>query len=429
MRLLLKGGRVIDPAQNYDARSDVLVGNGRIVRVAPDIAAGDAQVVDVSGKVVVPGLIDMHVHLREPGLEAKEDIATGTRAAAMGGFTAVACMPNTRPVIDNAAGIAFILARAAQTGAVKVYPVGSVTKGSEGRELAEIGDMRQAGAVAVSDDGNPIANAGVMRRALEYAWMFAMPVIAHCEDRDLVGDGVMHEGFMSTVLGLKGIPALAEEVMVARDIRLAAYTGAHVHIAHISTAGSVALVREAKQRGINVTAEVTPHHFTLTDAALRGYDPNTKVNPPLRTDADVAAVKEALRDGTIDCIATDHAPHAFEEKDVEFNYAPFGISGLETAVSLVLDQLVRPGILNLPEAIAKLTVNPAQILGLQAGTLREGATADITVLDLDAVWVVDTSRFQSKGKNSPFHRRRLTGKPYLTMVEGKIVMHEGRLWR
>ncbi|HWI55303.1 MAG TPA: dihydroorotase, partial [Desulfobacteria bacterium] len=345
MRLLIRGGRVIDPANEFSDIADVLVENGKIKDIGLNLNAAEAEIIDAGGKLVVPGLIDMHVHLREPGLEAKETIATGTRAAAMGGFTGVACMPNTKPVIDNQALVEFIKSRAASAGVVNVFPIGAITKGSDGNELAEIGDMKMAGAAAISDDGHPVMNAQLMRLAMQYAKMFDMTVVSHCEDINLVADGVMNEGYYSTIFGLKGINRLAEELMVAREIMLAELTGARVHIAHISTAGSVELVRQAKRKGLKVTAEATPHHFSLTDEAVGSYDTNTKVNPPLRGEDDVKAVKEGLRDGTIDVIATDHAPHAQEEKDVEYNYAPFGMVGLETAVGLAFRELVEPGIL------------------------------------------------------------------------------------
>lgn len=449
--LLIKGGRIIDPAGERDIVGDVLVVNGRIARVGPvgddrpminegqtgvenQIGDGAAafEIIDAGGKLVVPGLIDMHVHLREPGLEAKETIATGTAAAARGGFASVACMPNTKPVVDNQTVVEFIRTRAAQTGLVNVFPIGAITKGSEGKELAEIGDMAANGIVAISDDGKPVANAEIMRLALEYAKMFGLTVISHCEDPNLANEGVMHEGYQSTVLGLKGIPEAAEEIMVAREVLLSEQTGCPVHIAHVSTAGSVRIVREAKARGVKVTAEATPHHFTLTDEAVRGYNTATKVNPPLRTAADVEAIKAGLKDGTIDVIATDHAPHAPEEKDVEYIYAPFGMVGLETALPLVLEQLVRPGVLTLTEAIAKLTINPARILGLDKeapglakGRLIPGADADITIIDPEAEEVLEAAAMAGKSKNTPFLGRRLQGLAAATIVGGKVVYQRG----
>ncbi|PKM81693.1 MAG: dihydroorotase [Firmicutes bacterium HGW-Firmicutes-14] len=433
MKLLIKGGRVVDPAAGINGENDILVEDGKISAVGNNLSvsgtAGGAETIDAAGKLVLPGLIDMHVHLREPGFEAKETIATGTRAAAMGGFTGVACMPNTNPVIDSRALVEFINSRAASEGLVNVYPIGAVTKGSKGEELAEIGDMKLAGAVGISDDGHPVMNAQLMRLAMEYAGMFGLPVISHCEDLNLVADGVMHEGYQSTVYGLKGITRAAEETMVARDIILAELTGARLHIAHISTAGSVDLVRMAKKRGLNITAEATPHHFSLTDEAVGNYDTATKVNPPLRGEEDVEAVREGLRDGTIDVIATDHAPHAVEEKDVEFNYAPFGIVGLETAVGLSFRELVEPGILTVEDLVMKMSVNPARILGLVKGTLKPGADADITIIDPDLKEKVDISRFETKGKNSPFGGWELKGLPVATIVGGRVVMRDRRLWQ
>ncbi|MBO8136557.1 MAG: dihydroorotase [Desulfotomaculum sp.] len=406
---------------------DILVENGVITGIGPGLEAAGARVIEADGKYVCPGLIDMHVHLREPGFEHKESIATGTRAAARGGFTAVACMPNTKPVADNAAVVRFILERAAAEGVVNVYPIAAITKGSKGEEITEMADLKEAGAVAVSDDGLPVQDAGVMRRAMQYAAMLQLPVIPHCENKSLAADGVMHEGFQSTVLGLPGIPAAAEEVMVARDIILAENTGCHVHIAHISTAGSVELVRQAKKKGVKVTCEVTPHHFTLTHEMVNGYNTNTKVNPPLRTREDVEAVKEGLADGTIDVIATDHAPHTVEEKNVEYQYAPFGLVGLETAVGLVFTELVETGVLTVPQAIAKLTINPARVLAVPGGRLDVGERADITIIDPQAGEIINPDDFASKGRNTPFTGRRLKGLPVMTVVNGKIVMEDRRL--
>jgi dihydroorotase len=427
--LLIKGGRIIDPAGAMDVVGDVLVEAGIITQLGPQLKQTTTmEVIDATGKLVVPGLIDMHVHLREPGLEAKETIASGTRAAARGGFTSVACMPNTIPPVDNQAVVEFIKTRAAQTGVVNVFPIGNITKGAQGKELAEIGDMKQVGIVALSDDGKPVVSGEIMLLAMEYAKMFGLTIISHCEDPDLAADGVMHEGYWSTVLGLKGIPAAAEEVMVARDIILAEKSGCPVHIAHVSTAGSVRLLREAKARGVQVTAEATPHHFTLTHEAVQEYNTNTKVNPPLRTPEDVAAIKAGLQDGTIEVIATDHAPHAPEEKDVEFAYAPFGLVGLETALPLVIRELVEPGILSLSAAIAKLTINPARILGLNQNTpglnkgqLTPGADADITIIDPEATEVLASSNMAGKSKNTPFLGWQLQGLPVATIVGGKVV--------
>ncbi|SHE34997.1 dihydroorotase [Desulforamulus putei] len=426
MRFLIKGGTIVDPVAETLTESDVLVANGLIVETGKELKDPEAAVIDATGRYVCPGLLDMHVHLREPGYEYKEDIQSGTRAAAMGGFTAVACMPNTNPVADNAAVISFIKQKA-RHAAVGVYPIGALTKGSQGKELTEMADLKAAGAVALSDDGQPVMDAGTMYRVMQYAAMLGLTVISHCEDLSLAAGGQMHEGAVSTMLGLKGIPAAAEEVMVARDILLAEATGCRLHLAHISTEGSVRLIREAKARGIKVTAEVTPHHFTLTDEAVQGFNTNAKVNPPLRRQADVEAVKEGLRDGTIDVIATDHAPHAYYEKDVEFQYAPNGLVGLETAVGLVFTRLVQPGILTVPQAVAKLSWHPRQVLGLPGGRLTPGAVADITVIDPNLSEVVDPAKLQSKSKNTPFARWKLTGLPVMTMVNGNIVMQERRL--
>ncbi|MBF7082252.1 dihydroorotase [Desulfallas sp. Bu1-1] len=418
MKMIIKGGRVLDPASGRDEVTDLYICDG-LISDKFEADAGTA-IVDASGQLVMPGLIDMHVHLREPGYEYKETIATGTAAAVRGGFTGVACMPNTNPVADNRYVVEFIRKRAAEAGQAGVYPVGAITRGSRGKEMAELADMRDAGAVAFSDDGHPVMEAGTMRLAMQYCKMLGAVIISHCEDKTLAAGGVMHEGYYSTILGLKGIPASAEEIMVSREIILAAETGCPVHIAHISTAGSVALVREAKKRGIPVTAEATPHHFTLTDRAVAGYNTAAKVNPPLRGEADVQAVREGLADNTIDAIATDHAPHAFDEKNVEFDLAPFGMVGLETAVGLVWTELVHTGILTPLQAAAKLSLNPARILGLKRGTLAMGTAADITIIDPGLEETVDPEKFTSKGKNTPFAGRRLKGLPVMTIVAGEI---------
>ncbi len=423
MKLIIKGGRLVDPASGRDETADVYVRDGIIcARFAPD---GNTEIIDAAGKLVAPGFIDMHVHLREPGYEAKETIATGTAAAARGGYTGVACMPNTNPVADNRFIIEFTRKRAAEEGRVNVYPIGAITRGSRGEELAEMGDMRDAGAVAFSDDGRPVSDAGLMRRAMQYCKMLGASVISHCEDQTLAAGGVMHEGYTSTILGLKGIPASAEEVMVARDIILAAETGCPLHIAHISTARSVALVREAKKRGYSVTAEATPHHFTLTDRAVAMYDTVAKVNPPLRGEEDVQAVREGLADGTIDVIATDHAPHTFDEKNVEFDLAPFGLVGLETAVGLVWTELVHTGILTPLQAVAKLSRHPARILGVDRGTLAEGSMADITIIDPVLTQTVDPEKFAGKGKNTPFAGRTLKGLPVIIIRSGQKAFQHG----
>jgi dihydroorotase len=420
--LLLRGGRVVDPANSVDAVHDLLIQDGKVARLGARLAApSDATVVDVSGKLVCPGLIDMHVHLREPGHEYKETVATGTRAAAAGGFTAVCCMANTSPVNDNRSITDYILAKAAREGIVRVYPIGAVTRGLEGKELAELAELAEAGCVGFSDDGKCVMNAELYRRAMEYTLPFAAPVISHAEDHHLSRGGAMHEGVVSTELGLPGIPSAAEDVMVARDIVLAELTGAHVHIAHLSTAGAVRLVREGKARGVRVTAEVTPHHLLLTDEAVRGWDVNTKMAPPLRTKRDTEALLEALVDGTIDCVATDHAPHAVADKEGEFDRAANGIVGLETAVTLLYDRLVRPGLLPLATLVARLSRDPARLLGLPGGTLSVGATADVTLIDPEASLTIEPSRFASKSRNTPFGGWLTTGRPWKTIVGGRIV--------
>lgn len=432
--LLLKGARIVDPSQKLDGNRDLLVENGKIAAIGTDIGPGHAgssgekgsgtKILDVGGKVVVPGLIDMHTHLREPGYEYKETIRTGSRAAVMGGFTAIACMPNTEPVNDNRSVTEFILRRAKECDLARVYPVAAISKGSAGHILAELGDLRDAGAVAYSDDGNPVMNSRLMRKALEYAASLGVVVISHCEDLTISKGGLMNESFVSTELGLRGMPAVAEDIMVARDIALAEYTGTPVHIAHVSTAGAVRLVRDAKERGVKVTAETAPHYFTLTEEALRSYDTNAKVNPPLRGFRDVEAVKAGLRDGTIDVIASDHAPQSVIEKDVEFENAANGMVGLETSLGLSL-RLVEENLLSLSDLVMKMSVNPAAILRLSGGSLRVGADADMTVIDLAQVWVVDVGTFRSKSRNSPFHGRTLKGKAFCTIVGGEIKHIEG----
>ncbi len=421
MKLLLKGGRVIDPATALDEVMDILIEDSKIVAMGSYISASEACLVDVRGKIVAPGLIDMHTHLREPGYEDKEDIASGTKSAAKGGFTSVACMPNTEPPLDDQAKLQFVLDKARREGVVNVFPIGCITKGRKGEELTEIAELKRSGAVAISDDGQSVPRSDLLRRALEYAGMFNLPVIEHCEDKDLAQDGVMNEGYMSTVLGLRGIPEAAEEIIVARDIILAEMSGSHIHIAHASTARTVELIREAKQRGVKVTAEATPHHLILTEEAVSDYNTNTKVNPPLRTEDDVEALRVGLVDGTIDAIATDHAPHTIEDKQVEYDYAPFGISGLETAVPLLITHLVQPGIISLSDLISKMTIEPARILRLDKGRLEVGGEADITVIDLDREDIVEVAEFESRGKNSPFQGWKLRGYPSLTIVGGRIV--------
>lgn len=422
MSLLLRHGRVIDPANGVDTVQDVLIADGKIERVGKSLAAPPgAEVLDATGKVICPGFIDIHVHLREPGYEYKETVATGTRAAAAGGFTAVACMANTNPVNDNGAVTDYIMAKARFEGAVRVYPIGAVTKNLNGEALAELAELAEAGCVAFSDDGRCVMNAGLYRHAMEYTLPFGVPVISHAEDAHLSTGWAMNEGVVSTEIGLPGAPAAAEDVMVARDILLAELTGAHVHIAHLSTAGAVRLVRDGKSRGVRVTAEVTPHHLVLTEEAVRRYDPNTKMAPPLRTKRDTEALVEALADGTIDCVATDHAPHALAEKEGEFDHAAFGIVGLETAVAVLLDRLVRPGLLPLPTLVARLSRDPARLLNLPGGSLAAGAPADVTILDLERKTTVDPAKFRSKSRNTPFPGWALTGGPWLTIVGGKVV--------
>jgi len=424
MSLLIKGGRVIDPTQNIDDALDILVDEGKIREVGKGLKAPGAETVDARGMLVVPGLIDMHVHLRDPGLEYKEDIVSGTRAAAAGGFTSVVCMPNTKPVNDNKTVTAYILDKACREGAVNVFPIGAITQGSKGEALAEMGELKEAGCVAVSDDGHPVANAELMRRALEYARGMGILVISHAEEKALVGEGVMNEGFVSTELGLKGIPRVAEDIATNRDIMLAEYTGSPVHIAHVSTRGSVRLVREAKGRGVSVTCETAPHYFSLTDDAVRGYETNAKMNPPLREADDVAAIREGLADGTIDAIATDHAPHHLDEKDIEFNLALNGIVGLETSLPLSL-RLVADGAIDIGTMVEKMSCNPARILGLDRGTLKPGAPADITVIDTDREWTVTIDGLASKSKNSPWLGKTMKGCAACTIVGGKIVYKRG----
>lgn len=420
MTILIKGGQVVDPGR-VNGPADVLIENGKVTAVGQKLKApADATVVDAAGRVVMPGFIDLHVHFREPGFEYKETIQSGTAAAVAGGFTSVCCMPNTSPVNDNQSITEFILEKARAAGNANVFPVGAITKGSEGKELAEIGDLRRAGCVAISDDGLPVMNSLVMRRAMEYAIAFDVPVVDHCEDLHLSEGGCMNEGFVSTQLGLPGVPAAAEDVMVARNLALAELTGARLHLAHLSTAGSVRMVRDAKSRGIKVTAEACPHHFMLTEEAVCGYNTHAKINPPLRTWADVQAIKDGLRDGTIDVIATDHAPHATQEKQQEFAAAPNGIVGLETAWPLTLT-LVEEGVLSLEAAVAKLTTEPARAFSLQKGTLAPGADADVAIADLRESWEVDPARFRSKSRNTPFAGWKVKGRIRTTIVGGRVV--------
>ncbi|MDI6791160.1 MAG: dihydroorotase [Thermodesulfobacteriota bacterium] len=444
MNLYLKGARIVDPSNltgeapvlpgfrsspvlfKTNVPCDIYIRNGKIASIAPqgkEPIPADARVIDLAGKIVTPGLIDMHTHLREPGEEYKETIATGCLAAVSGGFTAIACMPNTKPVNDNKSITEYILRKAQEARLATVYPIGAISKGLQGETLAEFGDMRSVGIAAVTDDGRPVMNGELMRRALEYARNFDLPVISHCEDLTLYSGGVMNEGSVSTQLGLPGIPAVAEEVMVFREIRLAALTASSVHIAHVSTRGSVDLIRQAKASGINVTAETAPHYFSLTEEAVTGYDTNAKMNPPLRTAEDVAAIIEGLKDGTIDAIASDHAPHSILEKEVEFNMAANGIVGLETALPLTL-KLVHTGHLSLSEAVAKLSTNPSRILRLEIPSIQIGQRADLTIIDPDRKFIVDIHKFQSRSKNSPFHGWELKGKAVMTIINGRIVFND-----
>ncbi|HVW05000.1 MAG TPA: dihydroorotase [Vicinamibacterales bacterium] len=425
MRVLLKSVHLIDPAAGRNGTFDVLIDGDRVSRVSKDLPVDGASVVELPASfVVTPGLIDIHVHLREPGQEHKETIATGTASAVAGGFTSVACMPNTDPINDSASVTEFIVKRAADAGLARVYPIGAVSIGSKGQQLTEIGDLCKAGCVAITDDGRPVQTALLMRRALEYASMFGIPVIDHCEDPSLKGDGVMHEGPTATSLGLRGIPGIAESLMVERDISIAEITGGHFHVAHMSARQSLRAVRDGKSRGVHVTTEVAPHHFLLTDASIAergGYDTNFKMNPPLREAADRDAMIEGLRDGSIDVIATDHAPHHADEKALEFDRAPFGIVGLETAVPLCVDRLVHAGLISMSRLVELLSTNPARVMRLPGGTLTEGSPADITVLAPDASVTVRASSFRSKGRNTPFEGWSLKGAVAATIVGGRAV--------
>ena len=417
-KLLIKGGTAVF-ADNCEV-CDILVDGKKIVKIAKNVEEKGAKVIDAKGLHVFPGLIDLHVHLREPGFEYKEDIASGSAAAVRGGFTQVCCMPNTDPVCDNAAVVGYIVARGREVNLCKVRPIGAITKGEKGEQLAEIGKMKEAGAVAISDDGRPVANARIMRLAMEYASDFGLICLSHCEDKDLVDGGVVNEGYNSTLAGLKGIPRAAEEIMLAREIILAETLGKRAHICHVSTKGGVQLLREAKKRGVAITAETCPHYFTLTDDVIMSFDANTKVNPPIREAEDVAAIKEGLKDGTLDCIVTDHAPHHKDEKNVEYNLAAFGISGIETSFSLSYTYLVKAGVLTLEQLADRMSAAPARILGLEGGALAEGAVADIMLADLNAKYVIDSKDFVSKGKNTPFNGTEVYGKVCCTIVDGDV---------
>jgi len=424
--LLIKNGRVVDPASGHDGPADVLIEDGRVTSVARNLDGNGAEVLDAAGLVVAPGFIDMHVHLREPGIEHSETIETGARAAAAGGFTSICCMPNTLPVNDNATVTSYIIERARQHAAVNVFPIGAITKNSAGEELAAFGSMKDAGIVAISDDGRPVMNARVMRRAMQMAKSFDLPVIDHCEDLNLSAGGEMHEGVQSTRLGLRGIPGSSEDVMVARDILLAETTGARFHVAHISSRHSIHMVQFAKKRGLPITCEATPHHFALTDADIASYDSSYKMKPPLRTHCDVAAVYEGVVSGTIDAIATDHAPHPGSEKMQEFEKCPFGIIGLETALGLALEKLVHSGKITLMRLVELFTVGPARILHINRGTLSPGAAGDVTLFDTERAWTYDVNRSFSKSKNTPFDGWQFRGGPVATVVAGKVVWALGQ---
>ena len=422
--ICLQGGTVIDPG-HFNGRADVLMREGKILEIGYPLSSSvkdDSSVtnLDVSGWIVAPGLVDLHCHLREPGFEYKETIKTGSASAVAGGFTSICCMPNTRPVNDNEAITRFILTKGQEAGKARIFPIGAITKNSDGEELANIGELVEAGCVAISDDGRPVMNSLVMRRALEYAKAFDIPVIDHCEDLHLTDGGCMNEGIVSTELGMPGIPDASEEVMVARNLALADLTGVRVHLAHLSTARSVELVRHAKAQGLPVSAEVCPHHFSITEEAVRGFHANAKMNPPLRTEEDMQALKQGLADGTIDAIATDHAPHALQEKQLEFDTAPFGIVGFETALTLTL-RLVHEGIVSLEQALDRLTRVPAQLFKLPVGTLQQGSAADVVIFDPKEEWIVDPEQFHSKSRNTPFGGMKTKGKVKMTFVDGRLV--------
>lgn len=424
MRLLIKNGHIIDAKTGLNEISDILVEDGIIAEVGIGIDSTGCEIIDAGGMYVIPGLVDAHCHLRDPGYEYKEDIESGTRSAAKGGFTSIACMPNTNPVLDSEALIRYVINKAKSDGLVNVYPIGAVSKGLKGEELSEIGELKFAGAVALSDDGRPVNNSSLMKKAMQYASMFDITIISHCEDLDLVDDGLMNEGYYSSVLGLKGNPAPAEEVMIARDLILAEYTKATIHIAHVSTELGVDLIRNAKRRGVSVTAETCPHYFSLTDQACEGFNTNAKVNPPLRTQKDVDAIIQGLKDGTIDIISTDHAPHHRDEKNVEFKQAANGLVGFETAFPLAITYLVKPGYLTLEQLVQKMCLNPAKMLGLNKGSLEAGFSADIMIFDIKEEYTVDIDKFESKSKNSPFNGFKLFGQPQYTIVDGNPIVRE-----
>jgi dihydroorotase len=421
MNILIKGGHVVDPVNKCDGILDILIEKGKIALIEKSITKEGCKVIDAQGKFILPGLVDMHAHLRQPGREDEETLYTGTLAAIKGGFTSVCCMPNTNPAIDNQGVVEYIYSENKKIGLINIYPIGAITKNREGNQLTEIGELKKAGIVAVSDDGSPVLNAEIMRRALEYAKMFNLTVISHCEDKNLSAGGFINEGYCSTVLGLKGIPAEAESVMVAREVELARLTGSKIHIAHVSTSASVELIRRAKKEGLKITAETCPHYFSLNEEAVFGYNTNFKVNPPLRTKEDVISIKEGLKDGTIDVIATDHAPHADFEKDIEFEQAAFGMIGLETALSITIKELLNPGVINLKQLVEKMSFNPGRILNLNKGTLSPGADADLVILDTKEEWTVEKEKIVSRSKNSPYLGWVLPGKVTCVICQGKII--------
>jgi dihydroorotase len=425
--MLIRGGRLVDPAQDIDQESDVLIEDGVVAATGPSLGADGAEVIDAGGLVVSPGLVDMHVHLREPGREDEETIASGATAAIAGGFTSIACMPNTEPAIEGEKGVEFVLSKAEEVGMARVYVIAAASRGLKGKTLAEIGSAIGAGAVGVTDDGMPLANGGLMRRALEYVKMFGRPVISHSEDPTLSAGGVMNEGRMSTLLGLKGIPGASESAAVARDILLTELTGSRLHVCHVSAARSLGFIEEAKRRGIGVTCEVTPHHLTLSDEAVRTYDTNAKMNPPLRDERDVGALRHAVKTGLVDAIASDHAPHSEEEKDQEFDLAPFGIIGLETSLGLMCTHLYHQGIVSLPGLLRLMSTSPAAILGIPAGSLQVGRPADVTLLDPEAEWTVDASEFKSLSRNTPFSGWKLKGRAVSVLIGGEWMMREGEI--
>lgn len=424
MKLLIKNGHIVDAKSGINGIFDILVTDGIVSEIANGISGDGCEIIAAKGRYVLPGLVDAHCHLRDPGFEYKEDIESGTRSAAMGGFTSIACMPNTNPPADNESVIKYIINKAKQEGYVNVYPIGAITKGQKGEELAEIGELKFAGAVAVSDDGKPVKSSSLMKKALQYASMFDMTVISHCEDTDLTEEGVMNEGYMSTVMGLKGIPSAAEETIVSRELILSEYTGVPVHIAHVSTALSVDLIRNAKKRGVKVTCETCPQYFSLTENACEGYDTNAKINPPLRTAADVHAIIEGIADDAIDIIATDHAPHHADEKNIEFSLAASGIIGFETAFSLAVTHLLKPGIITISRLVEKMSLGPAKILSINKGTIEPGSAADIIIVDVNEQITVDTAKFQSKARNSPYGGMKLYGAVYATIVNGCVIVNE-----